>query len=120
MNYFSSQTLSEATGRHIASEPHLRIQVLSIPADASSEFFDHYHGELLLLILEGKAKIRTPESEIELSQGDQVLLVDGEKFNILPASGYNEVKVQYIWAPGPNPCKFCWELDNKFFGNNAT
>jgi hypothetical protein len=25
--------------------------------------------------------------------------------------------IQAIWAPGLNPCKKCWEIDNKFYSS---
>jgi hypothetical protein len=120
MELFTSNQLAITGGRHIASEPHMRVQVLTLTTESSKEFFDTYHGELLIIVLEGSLKLTTIDRSEILNRGDQALLIDSEKFNALPADGHSEVKVEYIWAPGNNPCKFFWEVDNKFYGSGAS
>jgi hypothetical protein len=109
--------LAHDGGRHFVSEPHVRIQVLPVPAPgsgASDQLFSNYHGELLIHCLDGRCVVKTAKDEAELGQGDQVLLVDGEPFRIDRIENLEGV-VQLIWSPGMNPCRTCWERDGKFF-----
>lgn len=115
MDYFSSELFAKADNRHIASEPHIRIQVLTISYREDVDFFDKYHGELLIIIHSGAAKIQTRAKEKILKTNDQVLLIDGEGFILNPVDKLEEVKAQFIWTPGPNPCKDCWEISNRFY-----
>ncbi len=114
--------LSHSGGRHFASEPHLRIQVLPVGLFAPSStragaFFDAYHGELLIICLVGGCSVTTKAGSVNLAQGDQALLVDGEAFRL--DSSTPEATVQLIWAPGPNPCRSCWERDAGFFAPSS-
>jgi hypothetical protein len=108
-------------GRHFASEPHLRIQVLSVsPTETGqpADLFSAYHGELLVLCVKGRCRVETKESGIDLAELDQVLLLDGEPFRLVGIEGEQAV-VELIWTPGPNPCRACWEADNKFFAGEV-
>ncbi len=120
MNFFSSEIFNNCDNRHIASEPHIRIQILTIQFREDADFFENYHGELLIIIHSGTAKIQTRSEEKTLSDNDQVLLIDGEGFILNPLNESEEIKVQFIWTPGPNPCKFCWELANRWYGDEST
>lgn len=77
-------------------------------------FFKAYHGELLIHCIQGSCLVVTDRESCELAQGDQVLLLDGEAFRIDRTGGQDGV-VQLVWTPGMNPCRTCWEVDDKFF-----
>ncbi|MBU1535722.1 hypothetical protein KKF84_10405 [Myxococcota bacterium] len=115
MYYFSSDRIRNEANKHLASEPHIRIQILTIPYRAGQKLFDEYHGELLIQILDGSAILQTLNEERALVPGDQVLLEDGEGFVLRPSEKEKTVKAQFIWAPGLNPCKICWENYGKFY-----
>lgn len=109
-------------GRHFASEPHLRIQVLPVSAGElgrSKELFGGYHGELIVICLQGRCRVETSTSALDLAEHDEALLVDGEPFRVVGAGAQGAV-VQTIWAPGLNPCRFCWDRDRKFFDDRST
>lgn len=94
---------------------------MQIPYRERTDLFDQYHGELLIQILEGTATIRTAESKQQMEAGDQVLLVDGEPFNLNPTNTIEEILAQFIWMPGLNPCKTCWENYGRFYNKeNST
>jgi hypothetical protein len=111
-----ARLLDHHGGRHLASEPHIRIQVQPVPVRASdgAPFFTRYHGELLIHCVQGACRVETERAACELAQGDQVLLFDGEGFRI-DRSNEHDAIVQLIWTPGPNPCRTCWETDDNFF-----
>jgi hypothetical protein len=50
---------------------------------------------------------------VSTCRGDQVLLTE-EPFRD-EAVDEAEGVVQLVWAPGPNPCRTCWEADDRFF-----
>jgi len=105
------------TGRHFASEPHLRIQMMRVPGtrqEQHKDLFAAYHGELLVICLKGQCRIETEKSGLDLAELDQALLVDGEPFRVVGTND-EDAAVEMIWAPGPNPCRACWETDRKFF-----
>jgi hypothetical protein len=112
-----AQLVSEGAGRHLASEAHLRVQVVSVPAAREpppGELFSGYHGELLVLCLQGRCRVDIGASTLELDAHDQALLVDGEPFRILGTDADGAL-VQLIWTPGPTPCRACWESNGRFF-----
>ena len=112
-----SRLLAHRGGRHLASEPHIRIQVQPVPVHAATgeALFDAYHGELLINCLLGDCLVVTARESCALAQGDQALLLDGEAFRI-DRAGDHESVVQLVWTPGPNPCRTCWEIDDKLLG----
>jgi len=112
-----ARLLDHHGGRHLASEPHIRIQVLPVRARSEDDgsLFAEYHGELLIHCLDGACRVRTASDRVELAAGDQVLLVDGEPFRIDHVEDHEGV-VQLIWAPGLNPCQTCWENNGRFYG----
>lgn len=104
-------------GRHYASEPHLRIQVLRIPGgrnQPAEDLFGNYHGELLIVVLQGRCRVETATSSLDLGEYDQALLLDGEAFRIVGVAD-DEAVVELVWTPGPNPCRVCWEREGRFF-----
>lgn len=108
-------------GRHFASEPHLRIQVLGVSGTEQGQrkdLFSGYHGELLVICLKGRCRVETENSGIDLAELDQALLFDGEPFRVL-GTDIQDAVVEMIWAPGPNPCRVCWETDGRFFNGKA-
>ena len=117
MESLSQSHVLASEGRHLASEPHLRIQVRRVPGTAHEQrrdLFGGYHGELLVICLKGQCRIETGSSGLDLAELDQALLVDGEPFRLL-GTGVEDAMVEMIWAPGPNPCRTCWDADGKFF-----
>ena len=102
-------------GRHFASGPHLRIQVVRLSAgDGGREYRQPRHGDALAICLQGQARIEGEAATCDLDERDQALLSDGEAFRLQALNG--EALVQLIWSPGPNPCQECWELNNRFYG----
>ncbi len=120
MQFSSAEIFQRDDGRHLASEPHLRVQILTLDYQAAPQFFDGYHGELLIQIHDGAALLSTRNAERRMEVGDQALLVDGEAFMLNPVEEGKTVRAQYIWAPGPNPCKTCWETSGRFFDVRKT
>ena len=119
MEVWTSDYLLHKAGQHIASEPHIRVQILEISSSLPGGY--SYHGELLLLILSGACTVRTEKENRTVNVGDQVLLTDGEKFEIALLNEAFPVIVQMIWTPGMNPCKVCWDNDARFFsGENES
>ena len=113
--------LAHYGGRHFASEAHLRIQVLPVPVTGAGdprELFAGYHGELLVLCVQGGCSVRTKDGSNQLDEGDQALLVDGEPFAIDRIDERDGV-VQLVWTPGMNPCRVCYENNGRFFGESG-
>lgn len=98
---------TETESRHLASEPHMRIQVMRIDTVSTTDLFDGYHGELLIMIWSGNAVLRTAEGSQPLKAGDQCMLVDGEPFKINPEAEGAPIVVQMIWSPGTTRCEKC-------------
>ena len=50
-------------GRHLVSEPHMRIQVLPVPyrAGDGQPLFTQYHGELHLHCIKGQCVVQTSQ-----------------------------------------------------------
>lgn len=113
MEVWTAGYLLRKAGQHIASEPHIRVQILEISTSLSASY--SYHGELLLLILRGTCALRTEKENRIVNVGDQVLLTAGEKFEIALPNDSSTVIMQMIWTPGINPCKVCWDNDARFF-----
>lgn len=121
MEYLDHKSLLEGGNRHYISEPHIRVNVSTIPQSVwedSQKLFDHHHGEVLLIILSGNGVVNTQTKTIEVNEGDQILINDGEAFNVLPDRNIESIRVQFVWTPGLNPCKTCWERDSKFYNKN--
>lgn len=112
MEYWNAEYLLRNKGNHVASERHVRIDV----HDIVSPIRPPHHGELLLVILHGTCSVRTEKSSHIANAGDQVLIVDGDEFEIAPVVDKDIATVQFIWTPGLNPCRFCWETNNRFYG----
>jgi|GEM_PF-2704179 hypothetical protein len=117
-----SRLLDCDQGRHYASEPHLRIQVLRIPGarnqPAKEPLFGNYHGEVLVVALQGRCRVEAATSTLDLGEHDQALLLDGEPFRIVGVVD-DEAVVELVWTPGMNPCRTCWEREGRFFGGGA-
>ena len=106
MQKFTTEMFSTLGSEHIASEPHMRIQIVIITNHyVFSGYFDNYHGELLIIVLEGRINLRTSSGLLEeLTEGDQALLVDGEGFNITKSSPsfshhlWSDTHLGFHWA----------------------
>ncbi|HVH42783.1 MAG TPA: hypothetical protein VM925_10590 [Labilithrix sp.] len=120
--------LAHHGGRHFASEPHLRIQVLPVAPKGgfahssrrADGLFDRYHGELLIICLAGTCTVTTETDAADLREGDQALLCNGEAFRVDRRHEEEAAVIQLVWSPGPNPCRACWETDRRFFEPRRT
>jgi hypothetical protein len=83
-------------------------------AETAPERFSGYHGELVVLALKGRCRVHTKTSFMDLDERDQALLEDGEPFRVVSLDDEGGV-IQMLWAPGPNPCRTCWEADGVYF-----
>lgn len=111
MKFIPETVFTRADSRHLASETHLRIQILEIPnTDAPPGFFDIRHGELLIIVLSGSGVLETRDASQSLKKGDQALVTQSESFRLVPSAQPSDLFVQMIWAPGPHACKTCAEL----------
>lgn len=116
MRYWQQSTLQQETeSRHLASEPHMRIQVMKIETKTYRELFHGYHGELLIVVWSGTALLETATESQLLNAGDQCLLAGGEPFKVEPEAEGTSIIVQMIWSPGVNPCEECFSSALKFF-----
>jgi hypothetical protein len=103
-------------GRHFAAGPHLRIQVVRlVPGVPGRDAFLPHHGDVLVLALRGRARVQTKDWARDLAEQDQALLSGGEAFHLVALGG--ESVVQLVWSPGANPCKECWELNNRYYAD---
>lgn len=91
--------LEHAAGRHIASEEHVRIQVLDVKP-GQREPTQILRGNLLINVLRGKCLVRVNSSQEVLGEGDQWLIEKGDIIAIMRASQDEEVAAQLIWMPG--------------------
>lgn len=108
MQYWhQSMIANETESRHLASEPHMRVEVMRIETKSTSALFDKYHGELLIVIWSGNATLHTASGAQLLQAGDQCLLSNGEPFKIEPEINGNAIVVQLIWSPGLSQCDKC-------------
>ena len=105
VTHLPHERLLRSKGRHVASEPHLRIQVLEFKTGAEPPRPFAFHGELLLITLAGQATVRTAKGRWPLGVHDQFLLMDGEPFAVEATE--QDAVVQFVWTPGPNPCPTC-------------
>ena len=107
------------TGRHFASGPHLRIQTVEVsrlPRGTEPELFSGHHGEVVILCLKGRCRVHTVTSYVDLDERDQALLEEGEPFRVVSVDAETAL-VQMRWAPGPNPCRTCWQADGVYFAD---
>jgi homogentisate 1,2-dioxygenase len=118
MEIWTADHLRQKAGQHIASEPHLRIEIQEVTSSMRLDTL--YHGELLVLILHGSVNVRTEKGLQKVSPGDQILLSDGESFELILRDEHSSVTVQMIWTPGLNPCEVCWEHNNRFFSEQSS
>lgn len=112
--YLSIDYIKNCENRHIASESHIRIHLSEIQYKNEEHYFD-FHGELLIIIIEGTGIIKTKLKEIEVNTNDQILLINGESFFFTAKNENTTVKAEFVWTPGMNPCKDCWEISNRFY-----
>lgn len=107
MIHFTRNNLLANTGRHVASETHIRIHISEIPCREDISLYSDYHGELLLVVLKGNGKLVTRDETVSLSDKDQILLVNSEPFFLTSDSIDDMMVVQFCWLPGPYECKIC-------------
>lgn len=93
-----ARLLDHHGGRHLASEPHLKIQVRPVPVRAGdgSPFFN-------ALPRRGACRVQTERDSCELAQGDQVLLLDGEGFRIDRSNGTEAGVASSSWRDLARP-----------------
>jgi hypothetical protein len=91
MQCFKASQGKGEENRHLVSEAHMRVQVITIPHAHEDGLFDRYHGELLIQVLDGSGLLKTVNSEITMQVGDQALLMNGEGFSLGPTAGSSHV-----------------------------
>ena len=57
------------------------------------------HGELVVTVVKGMGLIKTGAAENSIETGDQVYLVEGDEFALLPADPDIPFVVQMFWSP---------------------
>jgi len=98
-DHWTRRYLEGMTGRHIASEQHVRIQVLEIkPGSRDPWAVDR--GSLLITVISGHCHVRANEKQATLGPGEQWLLDEGDLVAVTRANQEEEAIVQYLWAPG--------------------
>ena len=97
----------------------MRIQVMRIDGKTCRDLFNGYHGELLIVVWSGNAKLQTATESQLMKAGDQCLLAGGEPFKVEPEAEDTSIVVQMVWSPGVNPCQECVKRDSKFFEAQA-
>ncbi len=100
--------------RHLVSEPHIRIQTSEIPFIKDEKYFE-FHGEVLIIILDGCGILKTKTRSFELKTNDQILLTNEDSFFLTSKDENTRLKVEFIWTPGLYVCKKCWETGNRFY-----
>ncbi len=96
--HWTSRYLNAMAGGHIASEQHVRIQVLEIkPGERPPWPIDR--GNLLITVIRGLCRVRANEKEAVLHSGEQWLLDEGDTVQVTSADQDIAI-VQYLWAPG--------------------
>jgi hypothetical protein len=113
---FSRQQLLRASGQHLASTPHVRLQVLAITQTSAAPPFARDHGEVLLVVLAGSCNLVLDKDQHPMVPGDQALVEDGEAFMLFSKNA--DAIVQFVWLPGPNPCKPCGLRTQKSFSGS--
>lgn len=58
------------------------------------------HGEITITVVKGKGLTKTSAAADALGGGDQVYLVGGDEFALLPADAETSFVVQMYWSPG--------------------
>lgn len=99
MKYWKEKFLLEMVGNHVASESHIRVQIVDIPKIELKPWLLS-KGELLIIALLGSCIISTESEKQQLFPHDQVLLVEGERFSICRCHSEEQSIVQLIWTPG--------------------
>lgn len=99
MEIWKNSQFVESTAREIATQTQSRTQVLEVPYKRQVSLWPVDHGELLITVLKGKGTLKTGGAENEIEAGDQVLLVEGDSFALLPANPEISFVVQMYWSP---------------------
>ncbi len=99
MEIWSKSKHIESTNRLIASQPQSRAQVVEIPFQKKASLSLVDYGELLITVNKGNGIIKTKDEKVEIEQGDQVYLVEGDEFDLLRAEEDIPFVVQIFWAP---------------------
>ena len=121
MQYWKKETLLNLDeGRHLASEPHMRIQLMRIDTTPTADLFDRYHGELMVIAISGGIVLHLTGGTQLLNEGDQCLLAGSEPFKLGPEAEGTASVVQMIWSPGLSACKECWENNASCFQDAAS
>lgn len=88
-----------STNRLIASQTQSRTQVVEIPYKEKASSASVDYGELLVTVIKGNGIIKTKDEEVDIGQGDQVHLVEGDEFALSSAREDVSFVVQMYWAP---------------------
>ena len=100
MEILKNSPFVESINREIASQPQSRTQVLEVPWRSEVVLWPVDHGELYITVVRGEGLIKSAVAENRLEAGDQVHLVEGDEFALLPADADLAFVVQMYWAPG--------------------
>ncbi|MEN8134579.1 MAG: hypothetical protein ABFS18_03455 [Thermodesulfobacteriota bacterium] len=99
MEIWKSSRFIESTAREIAAQTQSRTQVLKVPYKSQVSLWPVDDGELLITVLKGVGTLKTGMAENEIEAGDQVLLVEGDEFALVPANPDISFVVQMYWSP---------------------
>ena len=99
MEIWKNSQFIESTAREIASQTQSRTHVLEVPCKSQVALSPVDHGELLITVLKGVGTLKTGVAENEIEAGDQVLLVEGDEFALVPANPDISFVVQMYWSP---------------------
>src|SRR5688572_7792112 len=98
MHIWTRRQLLGLAGRHVESTCWVRLQVMELEVGQTRPFaLDK--GNLILTCLSGEAILKHAANETRLTQGDQVLAVAGDGFQLACACD-EAVVLELIWAPG--------------------
>ncbi len=99
MEIWKKSQYIDRTAREIAKQTQSRTQVLEVAYKRQVSLWPVGDGELLITVLKGVGTLKTGVGENGIEAGDQVLLVEGDEFALLPANPESPFVVQMYWSP---------------------
>jgi hypothetical protein len=100
MEIWKNSRFIESTARQIAAQPQSRTHVLEVPFKSEVVLWPVDHGEIIITVMKGMGILKTGEAENSIEVGDQVYLVEGDEFALVPAATDIAFVVQMYWSPG--------------------
>ena len=89
----------ESTNRLVASQTQSRTQVVEVPYKNEATLSSVDFGEILVTVIKGQGSIQTEDETVDIEEGDQVFLVEGDEFCLSAAKEEVSFIVQMYWAP---------------------